>query len=138
VRTFSDISELGDFVELPLVATLATYRRDGTVLLSPVWHEWRDGGFNIVVEENDVKARHVRGDPRASVAVYESDLPYRGIELRGTGRIVADASAEAQRRIAVRYLGRQAGEAYASEPSGREVILRVEPGEMRIWDFADL
>jgi hypothetical protein len=31
--------DLGDLLEQPLVAVLATYRGDGTVLLSPVWHE---------------------------------------------------------------------------------------------------
>jgi hypothetical protein len=36
--------DLGDLLEQPLVAVLATYRADGTALLSPVWHEWRDGG----------------------------------------------------------------------------------------------
>jgi hypothetical protein len=29
---------LGDLLEQPLVAVLATYRADGTALLSPVWH----------------------------------------------------------------------------------------------------
>jgi len=47
VRTNLTIADLGDLLELPIVAVLATYRRDGSVLLSPVWHEWRDGGFSI-------------------------------------------------------------------------------------------
>jgi hypothetical protein len=42
--------DLGDLLELPLVAVLATYRRDGTALLSPVWHEWRDGGSALQIE----------------------------------------------------------------------------------------
>lgn len=54
------IEDLGDLIELPLLAVLATYRRDGTVLLSPVWHEWRDGGFNVVTGSRDVKATHLR------------------------------------------------------------------------------
>lgn len=41
----------GDLLDKPLVAVLATLRTDGTVLLSPVYHEWRDGGFNIWVEQ---------------------------------------------------------------------------------------
>jgi PPOX class probable F420-dependent enzyme len=131
------IDGLGDLVQLPLCATLATYRRDGSVLLSPVWHEWRDGGFNVLVESNDVKARHVRRDPRASLALYESDPPYRGVELRAVPRFVSDDVTETQRRIAIRYLGQAAGEAYASDPSGTEIILRLEPGELRTWDFAD-
>ncbi len=131
------IEGLGDLVELPIVATLATYRRDGTVLLSPVWHEWRDGGFNVTIERDDVKHRHVQRDPRVSLAVYESDPPYRGLELRATPRIVEDGAAQTQRRIAIRYLGPDAGEAYAATPSGTELTLRLEPGELRTWDFAD-
>jgi len=131
------VEELGDLVELPIVATLATYRKDGTVLLSPVWHEWRDGGFNVTIEHDDVKHRHVKRDPRASIALYESDPPYRGIELRGTPKIVEEDAAEIHRRIAARYLGPEAVEAYASTPSGKEVTLRLEPGELRTWDFAD-
>lgn len=42
---------LGDLLDKPLVAVLATLRTDGTVLLSPGYHEWRDGGFNIWVEQ---------------------------------------------------------------------------------------
>jgi hypothetical protein len=38
----------GNLAELRLLAVLATYRRDGRVLLSPVWDQWRDGGFGVV------------------------------------------------------------------------------------------
>src|SRR5215468_6399432 len=73
--------ELGDLLELPHVAVLATYRSDGTVLLSPVWHEWVDGGFNVVTLANDVKAKHLRRDPRAGLVLAENSPPYRGIEV---------------------------------------------------------
>src|SRR5215467_15505038 len=65
VRTNLTVEDLGDLLDRPLVAVLATLRTDGTVLLSPVYHEWRDGGFNIWVERQNVKARHLRHDPRA-------------------------------------------------------------------------
>ena len=59
------LEDLGDLVELRLLAVLATHRRDGTVLLSPVWHEWRDGGFQVVTGSRDVKAARLVafGDP---------------------------------------------------------------------------
>src|SRR5262249_54419069 len=74
------IVDLGDLVELPLLGVLATYRRDGSVLLSPVWHEWRDGGFNVVTTSRGVKARHLRRDSRAGLVVCEPSPPYRGVE----------------------------------------------------------
>ena len=64
------MKELERLLESPIVATLATYRKDGSVLLSPVWHEWSDGGFSVPVVVNDVKARHLRRNPRAGLVVY--------------------------------------------------------------------
>ena len=73
MRTNLTVEDLGDLLDRPLVAVLATLRTDGTVLLSPVYHEWRDGGFNIWVEQQNVKARHLRRDARATILVAESD-----------------------------------------------------------------
>ena len=82
MRTNLAVEELGTLLEEPLLAVLATLRRDGSVLLSPVWHEWRDGGFNVWVEAENVKVRHLRRDPRATIVVAESEAPLRGLEVR--------------------------------------------------------
>jgi PPOX class probable F420-dependent enzyme len=128
--------DLGDLLELPRLAVLATYRRDGTVLLSPVWHEWRDNGFNVVTGSGGVKARHLRRDPRASIVVCEDGPPYRGLELRASARLSVPDDRSIVRRIAVRYLGAEAGEQYA-ENGGDDLLIRLEPGELRAWDFTD-
>src|SRR6266704_4644391 len=98
------MDDLEDFAELRLLAVLATYRQDSTVLLSPVWHEWRHGGFNVVTRSRDVKAAHLRRDPRASIVVCEHSPPYRGVELRGNARLVTEGVNDATMRIACRYL----------------------------------
>jgi len=128
--------DLGDLLEQPLLAVLATYRRDGTVLLSPVWHEWRENGFNVVTRTSDVKAGHLRRDARASIVVCEDGPPNRGIELRATARLGTLDDRSIVRRIATRYLGPEAGERYA-ETEGDDVLVRLEPGNLRAWDFAD-
>jgi PPOX class probable F420-dependent enzyme len=130
------VDDLGDLVGLRLLAVLATYRADGTVLLSPVWHEWRSGGFQVVTGSRDVKAVHLRRDPRASIVVCEHSPPYRGVELRGRARLVTAGVGDAVLRIASRYLGREAGAAYA-ESAGDDLLIRLEPGDLRAWDFAD-
>src|SRR5919201_687987 len=65
----------------------ANRRSNDDVLVSPVWHEWREGGFNVFTGENDVKARHIRRDPRVTIVVCEQEPPYRGIEVRGRARV---------------------------------------------------
>jgi PPOX class probable F420-dependent enzyme len=126
--------DLGDLLDQPLVAVLATYRRDGSVLLSPVWHRWRDGGFDVVTNRGGIKERHLQHDPRASILVYENVPPYRGIEVSGDARV--EAAGDASREIAVRYLGEQEGSAYAAGAHD-EALIRLEPGHVRAWDFAD-
>jgi PPOX class probable F420-dependent enzyme len=127
------LEERDAFLQESVVATLATYRRDGSILLSPVWYEWRDGGFNVAVGHGDVKLRHVARDARASIAVADGAPPYRGVEARGTARIVEDGYAEAQRRMAARYLADV--EPYnGSVPASlatEGVVLRLEPDSLR-------
>jgi PPOX class probable F420-dependent enzyme len=136
MRKYLTVEHLGDLLELPLLAVLATHRRDGSVLLSPVWHEWRDGGFQVVTRSGDGKVKHLRGDRRANIVVCEHSPPYRGVELRGTAQLLTAGVEEATIRIVSRYLGPQAAAEYA-ESGGDDVIVRLEPGHLRAWDFAD-
>ena len=131
MRTNLTVDDLGDLLAQPLVATLATYRKGGDVLLSPVWFEWADGGFNVVVGRNDVKAQHLRRDARASIAVYENAEPLRGLELRGTARLFTEGLHELRQRIYHHYMG-----AAPKTPDEAEIAVRIE-GVIRAWDFAD-
>jgi PPOX class probable F420-dependent enzyme len=127
--------DLDGLLERPLVAVLATYRADGDVLLSPVWHRWRDGGFDVVTGEDDVKVGHLRRDPRANIVLYEHEPPYRGIEV--SGRVVLDrADPNVVRQIAIHYLGAEKGRTYADRGYD-DTLIRLEPGVLRAWDFKD-
>lgn len=137
MRTNLRVEDLGSFLDEPYVAVLATLRADGSVLLSPVWHEWRDGAFNVWVEAENVKARHLRRDPRATIVVAESDPPLRGVEVRGSARLTEEDVTETAQRIAARYIGDEDAAADTEALRGTDVIIRVEPGAIRIWDFAD-
>lgn len=137
MRTNLAVADLDGFLDEPLVAVLATLRADGSVLLSPIWHEWRDGAFNVWVEADNVKVRHLRRDPRATIVVAESGPPLRGVELRGTARFIEQDVTETARRIAARYVGEEAAAVDTEAMRGRDVIVRIEPGHVRIWDFVD-
>lgn len=131
MRTNLTVDDLGDLLSQPLVATLATYRKNGDVLLSPVWFEWADGGFNIAIGRHDVKAQHLRRDARASIAVYENAMPLRGLEMRGTARLFHEGLHELRQRIYHHYMGRG-----PEAPDEGEIGVRIE-GTIRAWDFAD-
>ncbi|MCI0634678.1 MAG: TIGR03618 family F420-dependent PPOX class oxidoreductase [Actinobacteria bacterium] len=137
MRTGLRVEDLGDLLEQPFVAVLATLRADGSVLLSPVWHEWRDGAFHVWVGEQDVKTRHLRRDPRASIVVAESAPPLRGIEVRGSAELIEGGALEAAVAIASRYIGPERAAAYVGSAGSDSLIARIAPGDLRVWDFAD-
>ena len=131
--------ELGDLLDGSTLAVLATHMKDGQTLLSPVWQEFRDGGFTVAAFANDVKTRHLKRDPMASVLVAEQKTPYRGIEIRGEATVSRPADAlDTVRRMAVRYLGEARGNAYADAYKGVDLeVIRLEPGTLRTWDYTD-
>ena len=139
MRTNLTIDDLGDLLELPILATLATHRKDGRILLSPVWHEWADGGFSISIWAQDVKAKNLARDPRATIIVAENGLPYRGVEVSGEATVEAVPDLmPLVRRLAQRYMGEEAGLAYAETFADDALkLVRLTPGVVRAWDFRD-
>ncbi|MDQ2748362.1 MAG: TIGR03618 family F420-dependent PPOX class oxidoreductase [Pseudonocardiales bacterium] len=137
MRTGLTVADLGNFLDEPVLAVLATLRADGSVLLSPVWYEWRAGGFNVWVEANNAKVRHLRRDPRATIVVAESAPPLRGIEVRGLATFIDTFVTETAHRIAARYIGEDDAATDTQALRGADVIVRIEPGHVRVWDFAD-
>jgi len=131
------IDDLLGFLDRPITSVLATRRADGDVRLSPVWHEWRDGGFNVVTLEGSEKVRHVRRDPRVSFVVAEQAYPWTGVELHCEARILTEGVEEVARRVNVRYEGAERGEDFTTETAPASVILRLEPGALRTWDYGD-
>jgi len=140
MRTGLGATDMADLLEEPLIAVLATRRRDDTVLLSPVWFEWRDGGFNVWVESADNgKARHVVRDPRATIVVASIDEPYRGLEVRGEASLVQEPEVfyEVLGRTAQRYYGTERGASMVASYTTPGVVIRLEPGHVRAWDYGD-
>jgi PPOX class probable F420-dependent enzyme len=130
--------DLGDLLDRSLNAILGLHRADGSILLTPVWHLFRDGSFHFQAPGGDRKIEMLRRDPRCSLLVAENEHPYRAIEVRGEARISTDDYAELGTEIVRRYV-----EAY--DPGGNVadyllaggVIVRLEATAIRAWDYAD-
>jgi PPOX class probable F420-dependent enzyme len=138
MRTKLSIEDLGDLLELPIVATLATYRRDGSVMLSPVWFEWRDGGFNVWSGgATELKVRHLEADPRVSIAVAEQSMPYRGLDASGRATLSREGFHDVVRRTAARYYGADKADAFAASYERPGIVIRFVPDAVRAWDFRD-
>jgi PPOX class probable F420-dependent enzyme len=124
-------------LEAPAPAVLTTYRKDGTALPSPVWFRWTSRAFEVVIARGDVKLRHLERDPRCSLVIFETTLPFRGVELRGKAILTDCEVREVRRSIAMRYLGNEAGERFAAvRESTPGVLLQLLPRQPRLWELA--
>jgi PPOX class probable F420-dependent enzyme len=138
MRRNLDLSELGDLLDLPLNAVLGLHREDGSILLTPVWHLFKDGSFYFQVPGGDRKIAMLERDPRCSMLVAENERPYRAIEVRGVARTSIDDYAELGLEIVRRYV-----EAYDPGATPADylleggVVVRIEPTTIRAWDYAD-
>ena len=139
MRTDLRPEDLGDLLDQPLIAVLATRRKDDTIMLSPVWFEWYEAGINVWVPTVEGgKVGHVQRDPRVTVVVNNHDWPYKGFELRGEAKVSLEPADfyGALRRTALRYDGPEAAERMVASYAPGAVI-RVEPGDIRAWSYED-
>src|SRR6476620_6628505 len=70
-RMKPDVMEV--FLAKPIVAVLATVRRNGVPYQIPVWFLWRDGAFFLTGTYTRVWCKHLFVDPRASLCIEDRD-----------------------------------------------------------------
>jgi PPOX class probable F420-dependent enzyme len=129
------MTDISSLLAAPSPAVLTTYRKDGSVLVTPVWFRHRDGAFEVVIAEGDVKLQHLRRDPQCSLVVFEAVPPFRGLEVRGEAELLECDVRPIREEIASRYLGAEDGRRFAAERTRPGVLLRLA-GERRVWDLS--
>ena len=131
-------SDLGDLLDRPLNAVLGLHHQDGSILLTPVWHLFKDGSFYFQVPRGDRKIAMLMHDPRCSLLVAENEHPYRAIEVSGEGSLSKDDYPVLGLEIVRRYV-----EAYDPGATPADylldggLIVRIKATAMRAWDYAD-
>jgi len=132
------VDDLNDLLGMASPAVLATYRRDGTVSVSPVWFRLQSNEVEVVIAEGDPKLRHLRLDPRCVLMIFETSIPFRGLKFDTTPEIRADVDNEARTAISTKYLG---GERAATFVAGRQspgMVLAFDLGDGSPWTQSDV
>ena len=74
--------------------SLATYRRDGRAVQTPVWFARRGERLYVFTENDAGKVKRLRNGPRARVAACNAIGRLRGDWIEARGRVVDDAKTE--------------------------------------------
>src|SRR2546428_4278750 len=98
------LAQMAAFLQEKFLAIMATTRQDGTPLLSPVWYEYADGVFRVVINQGDAKDRHLRRQSWLTLVVADQAFPYRGAEAAGHAELSDEGALEATTRMGHRYL----------------------------------
>lgn len=131
-----EAAELRSLLDSPSPATITFHNDDGVAVTSPVWFQLAGSSFEFVIAESDPKLAHVRGDSRCLLLIFEAVPPFRGVQVRQTATVSRDEDSQARLAIAQRYLGAEAGRAYA-DPAARPPgwVVRLPVAAARAWSL---
>ena len=95
-----------DLFNKPAFANLATLMPDGRPQVTPVWCDYDGEYVRINSAKGRQKDRNMRRDARVSLALQDSDNPYRYLEVRGRVAEITEDGADAHiDSLAKKYLG---------------------------------
>ena len=132
----TELDSFKSLLDAPSPAVLATYRRDGTVKLSPVWFRYFGGFFEVVIADGDVKLKHLSRDPATTLLIFEAVPPFRGIQVTDEVEISRANLDETRRSITSRYLDDEASKALTKSRTGSGVVVRIPDRSAKSWDLA--
>jgi len=121
----------------PNIAVVAVTAPDGAPHAVPTWYEYRAGEVVFHTGAEAFKFKCLSSDPRVTLVVDTRKPPYKCVILKGTVTMTQGTDDARVKRMAVAYLGKKNGEAYAKSLKGESlVIVRFKPAHVVSWDYS--
>ena len=105
------------FLQERRMGVVAIGRKEKGPLMAAIWYRHTDGVIEMYMGDTSLKAKLLRSQGRASLAVIDASRPYRTVTVEGPVTIEAlgDDTHDALLFMATRYLGSAAGAAYTDD-----------------------
>ena len=115
------------------LASLATLRRDGSPMVTPVWVDW-DGEHVIVntLRSRD-KPHQVERDPRVEIAVVSSENPYQHVRIAGHAVLSEEGAEEHIDKMSKKYVGEDVYPWRA--PGDERVLVLITPERVATYNL---
>lgn len=128
-----DIEKL---LKKPIVAVVAVTAPDGAPHAVPTWFEYSDGQVVFHTDPKSYKYKCLVRDPRITLVVDTKKAPYKTVVLKGRVTMEEKNDDKRMERMAVEYLGKKIGKAYAkSMRGGKVVVVSFKPSHTVSWDY---
>jgi PPOX class probable F420-dependent enzyme len=120
----------------PIVAVVAVTAPDGAPHAVPTWYEYDDGTIVFHTGAEAFKYKCLVRDPRVTLVVDTKKPPYKSVVVKGRATLEEKTDDKRLERMAVAYLGKKLGKAYAKPLKGQKVIVASFKPERTIsWDY---
>jgi PPOX class probable F420-dependent enzyme len=106
----------------------------------PIWYDYTPGGDILVnTGAGSRKAKLIERAGAVTLVAQREDLPYQYVVVEGTVvQATTPAPQEPREAIAVRYLGKEGGRAFAANMDGASsVLFTIRPDRWLTADFSD-
>jgi PPOX class probable F420-dependent enzyme len=117
------------------VAVITTLNRDGSPQSTPVWYMPEIDAIWVIADQDSLKVRNLKRDPRVSIMIASDDSPYRYVVFRGEAKLRDIESLELPTRMAKRYLGEIGGARYMADidPHPPSTIIELTRNRSATW-----
>ena len=132
------IEEREQFLADLHVGVIAVERPDRAPLAVPIWYGYEPGGDVVIwTDESSLKHRLIRTAGRFSITVQDEQPPYKYVTAEGDVIGVSPATDADVRKVAIRYLGEEAGGQFADQNlSPTSVVIRMNPTRWSSLDYS--
>ena len=120
------------------VGVLAVERPERAPLAVPIWYGYEPGGeIAIWTTEGTVKDKLIRAAGRFSFTAQNEAPPYKYVTVEGDVTSIGPADESEARKIAIRYLGEEAGNEFTDQNhSPSSIVIRMRPERWLSVDYS--
>ena len=121
------------------VGVIAVERSERAPFAVPIWYRYEPGGEVLLwTQTGTVKEKLIREAGRFSITAQDEQPPYRYVTAEGDVTAIESADKAEARTIAIRYLGEEAGTAFADQNhADTSVVIRMQPKKWLSFDYSD-
>jgi PPOX class probable F420-dependent enzyme len=131
-------AELQAFLSRPLIARLATVRKNGTPQIVPMWFLWQDGVLYMSTRADAAKLKHIRANPHVAVVVDVMEAPLKNqiVTIEGTAELQTTNVKELTGKIYEKYVGAEAAKTHGAQEriNTPRTILKITPKKITAVD----
>jgi len=105
--------QIDAFLREPRISMLATVQPDGSPHVTPVWHHYDGERLFVCSDDDAVKVRNVKHEPRVTLLVSTVSPPHQYVMVQGRAELSRDRISELVWAMSLAYKGEEEGRVYA-------------------------